>query len=230
MTIRMYDLAGAEPERRFSPYCWRVRMALAHKELEHETIPWRFTEKDAISFSGQGRVPVIVDRDRVVADSWAIASYLEEAYPSRPLFGAQAARGAALLVKHWVEQVVHPVLLPIILTDVFRHLHPRDRTYFRTTREQRFGTGLEEVCTDPEAAVHRFRDTLEPLRATLRQQPFVAGDSPAFVDYIPFGALQWARCISPVRLLESADPVAAWRARLLEAYDGLAARAPGYAV
>jgi glutathione S-transferase len=57
----MWDLAGADPAVRFSPYCWRVRMALAHKGLSAETIPWRFTEKNLIAFSGQGLVPVIRD-------------------------------------------------------------------------------------------------------------------------------------------------------------------------
>ena len=37
MTITMYDLAGAEADRRFSPFCWRTRMALAHKGLSAET-------------------------------------------------------------------------------------------------------------------------------------------------------------------------------------------------
>ena len=55
MAIVMYDLAGADPALRFSPYCWRIRMALAHKGLPVETVPWRFTDKDAIAFSGQGR-------------------------------------------------------------------------------------------------------------------------------------------------------------------------------
>ena len=66
MAIEMHDLAGADANLRFSPYCWRTRLALAHKGLEVETIPWRFTEKDALAFSGQGRVPVIRDGDRVV--------------------------------------------------------------------------------------------------------------------------------------------------------------------
>src|SRR5436190_7008774 len=34
VTITLYDLAGAEAERRFSPFCWRTKMALAHKGLE----------------------------------------------------------------------------------------------------------------------------------------------------------------------------------------------------
>jgi hypothetical protein len=31
MAIKLYDLAGAKSERRFSPFCWRTKMALAHK-------------------------------------------------------------------------------------------------------------------------------------------------------------------------------------------------------
>jgi len=57
MTIKLYDLAAAEDDRRFSPYCWRIRMALAHKGLAVKTIAWRFTERDAIAFSGSERRP-----------------------------------------------------------------------------------------------------------------------------------------------------------------------------
>jgi glutathione S-transferase len=45
MSMILYDLAGADPDLRFSPFCWRTRFALAHKGLPVETIPWRFTEK-----------------------------------------------------------------------------------------------------------------------------------------------------------------------------------------
>jgi len=91
MQIRHWELAGAEDDRLFSPNCWRVRMALAHKDLQAETVPWRLTEKDAIGFSGQGRVPVIQDGERVVHDSWDIAVYLDESLPRPPA----AFRGAA---------------------------------------------------------------------------------------------------------------------------------------
>jgi len=36
-------------------------MALAHKGLAVETVPWRFTEKDKLPKPNDGRVPVIVD-------------------------------------------------------------------------------------------------------------------------------------------------------------------------
>ena len=53
MSLKLYDLAGAQPERHFSPYCWRVRMALAHKGLDVETIAWRFSDKELLAQSGQ---------------------------------------------------------------------------------------------------------------------------------------------------------------------------------
>ena len=46
---RLFELCGADDDLRFSPYCWRTRLALAHKGLPVETIAWRFTEKDAIA-------------------------------------------------------------------------------------------------------------------------------------------------------------------------------------
>jgi glutathione S-transferase len=89
MSITLYDLAGSEADRRFSPFCWRTRMALAHKGLEVETVPWRFTEKDKLPKPNRGRVPLIVDDDRVVRDSTAIAEHLEERYPDRPALFAK---------------------------------------------------------------------------------------------------------------------------------------------
>ena len=69
MALTLYDLAGADANRRFSPYCWRIRLAIGHKELPVETIPWRFTDKEMIAFSGQGRVPVLVDAGKALAGS-----------------------------------------------------------------------------------------------------------------------------------------------------------------
>ena len=36
------------------------------------------TEADRLAFSGQGKVPVLVDGDKVISDSWTIAYYLED--------------------------------------------------------------------------------------------------------------------------------------------------------
>jgi glutathione S-transferase len=226
---KLYDLAGAEPERRFSPYCWRTKLALAHKGLGVDAVPWRFSEKDAIAFSGQDRVPVLVDGERVVADSWAIATYLEEAYPDRPsLFGAPAAMAVTRFVNAWADTVLVPAIVRLTVVDILNHLLEKDRAYFRQSREKRFGMALEQVSADRDARLVPFRQSLEPMRVVLRAQAYLAGDAAAYADYIVFGCFQWARCISAFRLLASDDPVHAWRERLLDAFDGLARHAPAY--
>ncbi len=229
-TRRLYDLAGAEDERRFSPHCWRVRMALAHKGLDVEAVPWRFTEKDAIAFSGQGMVPVLVDGDRTVVDSWAIALYLDETYPDRPaLFDGPQARAMGLFIRNWCAQVLHPAVLRVILMDLFNSLHEKDKAYFRETREKRFGVSLEAFAADRDANLEALRGVLNPLRATLGATPFLGGEAPNYADYTVFGAFQWARAVSPVKLLAPDDPILAWRGRLLDLFDGLAGKAMGYA-
>jgi glutathione S-transferase len=82
MAIRLYDLAGAEENRRFSPYCWRTKIALAHKGLDVTTIPWRFTDKAVIAPLGPERVPAIIDKGHAINDSWTIADYAVRASAS----------------------------------------------------------------------------------------------------------------------------------------------------
>ncbi|MCR9221028.1 MAG: glutathione S-transferase family protein [Alphaproteobacteria bacterium] len=226
MTITLYELAGADAERRFSPFVWRSRMALLHKGLAYEGRPWRFTEKEAIAFSGQGKVPVLVDGDATVADSWEIACYLETVYPDRPsLFGGEAGREGARFVQSWFDMTAIRFVAQIVMADVHAVLHEDDKDYFRTTREERFGKTLEEVSGDPAGARAGLTQALAPMRAILKTQPYLAGDAPNYMDYIPFGAFMWARCVSPLKLLEADDPVEAWRQRLLDAHDGAARRA-----
>ncbi|HZK92124.1 MAG TPA: glutathione S-transferase family protein [Stellaceae bacterium] len=229
MAITMYDLAGADANRRFSPFCWRSRMALAHKGLEVETVPWRFTEKDKLPAPNDGRVPVIVDGGMVVHDSSAIADYLEERYPGRPsLFPGEAARGLSKFVQNWTETVLQGGLVRLVVLDIWNHVGPDDREYFRGSREARFGASLEAVVKDRAARLPAFRASLDPLRRTVERQQFLCGAAPAYADYTVFGAFQWARAISDFELLTADDPVFAWRGRMLDLHGGLARKAPGY--
>jgi glutathione S-transferase len=232
MARALYDLAAADEKRRFSPFRWRIKMALAHKELDVETIPWRFVEKDIIAFSGQGRVPVLVDGDRVVADSWAIANDLEDRYPDRrPLFDHTSALSPTAFVANWVDGALQPAIAQFILADIHAHLHEKDKAYFRESREKRVGTTLEKFCANREEKVVQFRTTvLGPLRLALGSKPFLGGTGPTYADYAVFGAFQWARTTSPFKLLEPNDPLAAWRERMLDLYGGFARKSVGYPV
>lgn len=231
MSLKLFDLAGAEDDRRFSPYCWIARLAIAHKGLPVETVPWRFTEKDAISDSGQGAVPVLRDGDKTIHDSWAIAEYLEEAYPDQPsLFGCEMSKGQARFFQTWVEQTLRSKLVPIIILDLAENLHEKDRAYFIETRTKRFGMSLEEFANSGPEQVQAFQDSLGPVRQVLTQQDYICGANPGYADYILLAIFQWARCSCPVALLTKEDPVFAWRDRMLNLFDGLAGKAKGYPV
>ena len=226
--IKMYDLAGVDENRRFSPYCWRIRMALAHKGLYVEFMPWRFTEKDKIKFSGQERVPVLMDGNNTVADSWEIANYLENAYPDSP--SLKLNNGEVLFIKFWAETVLHPEILLLLVLDIHDNLRPEDQSYFRESREKMFGRPLEEVVANRQDRLPRLQKMMTPLRSTLSKQEYLSGETPGFSDYIVFGAFQWARCISDFSLLNDNDIVYVWRDKMLNMHDGLALSAVAYPV
>ena len=231
MTLKLFELVGADAARPFSPFCWRIRMALAHKGLSAETIPWCFTEKDAIAPHKSEKVPVLLDGEDAIVDSWTIANYLEDRYPDRPsLFGGAGGRAMARMINWWGDIAVVGGVFPLIVADIPPHLKQVDAAYFRKTRETRFGKSLEEVAAGRDNAVEGFRRALDPMRLTLKTQSFLGGDTPNYADYIVFGPFQWARVVSPFKLLAEGDPVHAWREKLLDAFDGMARQSPGYPV
>src|SRR5919106_2992164 len=172
MTVVLYDLVGKE-DRRFSPHCWRTRMALAHKGLDCEARPTRFTEIARVAGGRFKTIPVIEDRGRAIVDSWAIAQYLEETYPDRPsLFGGPGGEALSRFVQSWCVAVLHAGLITMIVLDIHDRLMPEDQAYFQTSREQRFGRRLEEVQAGREERLEGFRKSLQPLRMALCDGPF----------------------------------------------------------
>ena len=79
--IELWELRGKD-DCRYSTFAWRTRLALLHKGLTFEVHPVHVSDKEAIAFSGQDKVPVIRDGGHVVSDSWKIAVDLERAIRS----------------------------------------------------------------------------------------------------------------------------------------------------
>ncbi|OCW55830.1 glutathione S-transferase family protein [Hoeflea olei] len=230
MTILLHDLVGADPARPFSPHCWKVAMALAHKGLPFACNSVTFTQVPLIEDGASRTVPVIRDGSRVVADSFLIAAYLDETYPDRPsLFGGEGGEAMARFVEAWSQSVLHAGLNMIVLEEIANLLSPEDQAYFRPSREARLGMTFGEVAERRAAEIAGFSARLTPLRMMLRSQPFIGGASPLFCDYIVFGALQWARITSSAKILEAGDPVTDWFERCLDLHDGLGRSVPAAA-
>ncbi len=222
MKRTLYELTGKD-DRRFSPYCWRTRMALAHKGISVDYEACCFTEKDKIAFSGSEKYPVLVEGDEIVADSWKIACYLEDTYPDKPsLFGGDGGRHMAYFLNTWTDTQLHPAILRTIIWDVFQHINDADIEYFRADREARFKQTLEALRDEQESRAEELEKTLLPLRLVLKKQAWFGGNAPSYDDYIVFGALQWPRSVSPFPVVKPDDSVYEWRSRMIGLFDNLA--------
>jgi glutathione S-transferase len=219
--MQLYELSLAEG-RTVSPFVWRTRFCLAHKGLDPRRVPITYHDKDQLAFSGQDRVPVLVDGDHVVSDSWNIACYLEDAYPDTPnLFGGKEGRGAALLINRWCDTALLGSLFFICAPGTYDVTQPEDQPYFEQSRLEWTGKTIDDMRAMEAPMLKSFAKALEPLRLTLAEQPFIGGDSPAFADYCVMGGFMWARTTRPGGLLADDDPVEAWRQRMLDLYDGM---------
>jgi stringent starvation protein A len=77
--LKLYDYPDC-------PFCQKVRVVLAEKDLEYEKIfvDLRKQEQklpDFLKLNPYGKVPVLTDEDEVVYDSTIINEYLEDEYP-----------------------------------------------------------------------------------------------------------------------------------------------------
>ena len=223
MPRMLYELQGVN-DIRPSPYCWRTRMALAHKGLAAEFVPVQFGEKDEIASSGQNKVPVLDDDGRVIHDSWAIACYLEEAYPGRlSLFGSEAARAGARFINSWDDNIIHTGMLRLVMLDIFeKGVTPSGKDYFRTSREKRLGMSLEEFSDTSECRLKAFRRKFEPVRLALDESPYLAGESPLYGDYALFGTCKFLELCSSLVIFPEDDPISKWYERMLDLFDGYA--------
>ena len=94
--LTLYDAARC-------PYCARVRIVLAEKEVSFETVEIDLESRPAWLYEKNpvGRVPVLEEDGFVLPESRVIMEYLEESYPEPPLLPPEPAELA--LVRLWVR-------------------------------------------------------------------------------------------------------------------------------
>jgi stringent starvation protein A len=87
--LTLYDAARC-------PYCARVRIVLAEKGVEVETVEIDLSDRPAWIYekNATGRVPVLEEGRWLLPESAVIMEYLEERYPEPALLAADAAARA----------------------------------------------------------------------------------------------------------------------------------------
>ncbi len=96
MAIKLYDFGP-------SPNCQRVEIALHEKGLSYDIEPIDLRKREQkkpefLKLNPYGKVPVIVDGQRVLFESCIINEYLDEQYPTPPLMPKDPYKRARIRV------------------------------------------------------------------------------------------------------------------------------------
>jgi len=212
--VVLFDLA-TRSDSRPSPFCWRAKLALRHKQLPFDARATLYSEIPRLGDGSFKTLPVIDDGGVWSGGSFNIAIDLESRYPDRPtLFPNDPRRSFAEFVESWVDLTLHPQIFPFVALKIWEQLPSSEQDYFRRTRERRLSMTLEEAHQLSVAKLPAIRTSLDPIRRILAQRPFLASESPAYADYIVYGALKWYQLSSGSALIDAGDPIAAWFDRI----------------
>jgi len=120
------------------PFSRKVRFQCAEKGVQVELIaerPWE--RRDGfMELNPAGQTPVLREGPVVLADSWAIAEYLEETVDRAPLLGSGTAERAEMRrVVAWFDGKFYAeVVIPLLAERMFKRLIERTAPDARTVR------------------------------------------------------------------------------------------------
>lgn len=182
-----------------SQFSEKVRLILDYKGLPYkkiEVVPG-VGQLEIFRLSGQRQLPVIKDGNTVVADSTAIALYLEKTYPQKPLLPTEP-KAAALcqIIEDWADEAIgtksrkslfgalkdnslRSSMLPSGTPDILKTLVSNIPTELFDVVGS--GVGLTPMVLKTERdALHR---AMEAIGQLLSQSPYLLGDQPTLADF-----------------------------------------------
>ncbi|KAG8679884.1 hypothetical protein FRC08_016674 [Ceratobasidium sp. 394] len=200
----------------WSPNTWKTRIALNYKRLPYrvEYVSYPDIESTFKKFgvpptsdkAPQYTLPMIADpssdpneKPTYIADSFKIALYLEDKYPS-PAYPSLFPPGThafhSLFTEHFTSliQPLAPTMLPLVGRHGF--LDDRGEEYYRRTRQARFGKSLEQLAEDGVRAWGNVREKWDEFGKRLdlnKSGPFVMGEQISYADLMLGAAFCWIR-------------------------------------
>ncbi|MBF2034908.1 MAG: glutathione S-transferase family protein [Leptolyngbyaceae cyanobacterium T60_A2020_046] len=193
-----------------SAYSEKVRLILDYKQLPYTVVEVTpgVGQFDVFRLSGQRQVPVLKDGETVVPDSTAIARYVDETYPDRPILPTDPKqRGLCLALEDWADESIgihgrkamigafnqHPNfrtgLLPANTPDLVKNLVgavPGDILSF-------LGTGVGFGPESVKESTRILKQALEALCLMLQNSLYLLGDHPTLADFAVAGLSMYVK-------------------------------------
>ncbi|MBD2002664.1 MULTISPECIES: glutathione S-transferase family protein [Cyanophyceae] len=187
-----------------SHYSEKVRLILDYKGLPYRKIEVTpgVGQVELFRMSGQRQVPVLKDGNTVIADSTAIAMYLDRQYPDRPLIPVDPKqKGLCLALEDWADESIglksrkvlfgaitqnqnfRTSILPSNTPDVVKTLVGAVPSEVLNILGLGVGYGPEAV----QSATTDLRQNLEAINLILTESPYLVGDYPTLADFAVAG-------------------------------------------
>ncbi len=201
-----------------SPFCRKVRLALAEKKIEVELVEERYWEQDPdfLRRNPAGKVPVLRMDGMIMAESQAICEYLDETVPEPPLFPKGAKeRYEVRRICAWFDDKFHHEVTANLLYE---------RVNKKITKQ-----GYPE-SKNVKAGARAIRYHLDYMTWLLDQRRWLAGDQMTLADFAAAAHISALDYISDVDWNRSAN-VRDWYAKIKSrpAFRGLLAdQVPGF--
>ena len=184
-------------EHNESVCCQKVRIVLAEKHIEHETINVSFEERqqhtpEFEALNPKGKVPVIVHDGRVITESTIIIEYLDDAFPDPPLMPKDPYwRARRRLWARWIDDEMHiphisTISFNISFTELLQYRNDAHAQGPRGAPPPFMFAGLES--REMLASLKAYQRFLTEMDRTLTDSPWLAG--PEFslgdIDVVPY--------------------------------------------
>jgi glutathione S-transferase len=180
-----------------SPFCNKVRRCLRHKGLAFEVVDYNgLLARRAAGLSPAGTLPVLDHDGQRIGDSTAIARFLDERYPTPPLFPADAeARASAHIWEDWAAQSLYFFEIYFRMLDpgardkavalITRGRPAYERPIMRAVFRRRYpgklrAQGLGRL--PPDEVERRFFGHVDALETLLTSRRWLAGDALSIAD------------------------------------------------
>src|SRR5438874_1168511 len=144
--LKLYDYPDC-------PFCQKVRVVLAEKDLEYEKIfvDLRRQEQKTPEFlrlNPYGKVPVLIDEDEVIYDSTIINEYLEDEYPLPHLLPEDSqGRARARVLEDYCDNSFIPPTTTLL-------------AQIRKVEAERDGQRVEQARDELRRSLYYLRDKL----------------------------------------------------------------------
>jgi glutathione S-transferase len=161
-----------------SPFAWRVLLALEHKRLPYVGHLLQFSKQEhkspqMLALNPRGLVPVLKDGDYVCFESLAILYYLDQKYPTPPIFGRSPEEAGTIMR---------------VICEYGAYIEPHVTKIARAIffEQQQADLGADEIT----AAMHAVASEARTIEGRLSKSDWIVGDAYSAVDMVIFPGIQ----------------------------------------